>query len=133
MGVSYRNAEGYPDPVPYYAILHMERELKGYMPITYIASAFSGDVDGNLEKARAYCRFALDSGVIPIAPHLLFPQFMKEDTERELAMFMDIAVLSRCKELWVFGKPTAGMQNEIAYAKRKNMRIRYFSEKMEET
>ena len=83
-------------------------------------------------KARAYSRFAVDQGMIPIAPHLLLPQFMKEETERELAMFMDIAILSKCKELWVFGNPTAGMQGEIAYAERKEMTIKYFSEDMKE-
>ena len=57
---------------------------------------------------------------------------MKEETERELAMFMDIAILSKCKELWVFGSPTAGMQTEIAYAKRKQMTIRYFGLDMKE-
>lgn len=89
-------------------------------------------MEGNTKKARAYSRFAVDQGAIPIAPHLLLPQFMKEETERELAMFMDIAILSKCKELWVFGNPTAGMQSEIAYAERKEMTIKYFSEDMKE-
>lgn len=44
-------------------------------------------------------------------------------------MFMDIAILSKCKELWVFGNPTAGMQSEIAYAERKQMTIKYFDDK----
>lgn len=83
-----------------------------------------------MARARTYCRFAVDQGAIPIAPHLLLPQFMEEETERDLAMFMDIAILSKCKELWVFGEPTAGMQTEIAYAERKSMTIRYFDEEM---
>ena len=57
---------------------------------------------------------------------------MEEETERDLAMFMDIAILSKCKELWVFGEPTAGMQSEIAYAERKEMTIKYFCEDMKE-
>ena len=95
----------------------------------YICSAFSGDVEGNMKKARAYSRFAVDQGAIPIAPHLLLPQFMNEETERSLAMFMDIAILSKCKELWIFGSPTAGMQAEITYAEKKQMIIKYFDEK----
>lgn len=129
MGVSYRNPEGYADPVPYAALLNMERK---YMPMVYICSAYSGDVERNVAKARKYCRYAVDEGAIPIAPHLLLPQFMEEDTERELAMFMDIAILSKCKELWAFGSPTAGMENEIAYAKRKQMTIKYFNEDCKE-
>lgn len=123
--LEYRNPEGYADPVPYYAIADRG---KRYRPIVYICSPYSGDVEGNTEKARGYSRYAVDQGVIPIAPHLLFPQFMKEETERELAMFMDIAILSKCKELWVFGESTAGMQKEIAYAERKQMTIKYFKE-----
>ena len=132
MGVGYRNPEGYADPVPYQAISNMDKEQKRYMPMVYICSAYSGDVEGNAEKARRYSRFAVDTGKIPIAPHLLLPQFMEEESERELAMFMDIAILSKCRELWVFGKPTAGMLSEIAYAERKQMTIRYFNEECKE-
>ena len=132
MGVGYRNPEGYADPVPYQAISNMDKEQKRYMPMVYICSAYSGDVEGNAEKARRYSRFAVDTGKIPIAPHLLLPQFMEEESERELAMFMDIAILSKCRELWVFGMPTAGMLNEIAYAERKQMTIRYFNEECKE-
>ena len=132
MGVDYKNPEGYADSVPYQAIFNIEKEQKRYRPIVYICSPFSGDVAGNTIRARQYSRFAVDKGAIPIAPHLLLPQFMEEETERELAMFMDIAILSKCKELWVFGEPTAGMQNEIAYAERKNMTIRYFDSDMKE-
>ena len=110
----------------------MDKEQKRYMPMVYICSAYSGDVEGNTEKARRYSRFAVDAGRIPIAPHLLLPQFMEEESERELAMFMYIAILSKCRELWVFGKPTAGMLNEIAYAERKQMTIRYFNEECKE-
>ena len=132
MGVGYRNPEGYADPVPYQAISNMDKEQKRYMPMVYICSAYSGDVEGNTKKARRYSRFAVDAGRIPIAPHLLLPQFMEEESERELAMFMDIAILSKCRELWVFGKPTARMLNEIAYAERKQMTIKYFNEECKE-
>lgn len=132
MGVGYRNPEGYADPVPYHVISNMDKKQKRYMPMVYICSAYSGDVEGNTEKARRYSRFVVDQGAIPIAPHLLLPQFMKEKSERELAMFMDIAILSKCKALWVFGQPTAGMLNEIAYAERKQITIRYFNEECKE-
>ena len=109
---------------------NIDKEQKKYRPIVYVCSPYSGDVVGNTEKARKYCRYAVDQGAIPIAPHLLLPQFMKEETERELAMFMDIAILSKCKELWVFGSPTAGMQSEIAYAESKKMTIKYFEDEV---
>ena len=90
--------------------------------------------EGNAEKARRYSRFAADAGMIPIAPHLLFPQFLSEETERELAIFMDLVLLGKCEQLWVFGGEVSdGMRREIGKAKQKNMTIRYFTEDMEET
>lgn len=107
--------------------VHVSLATKGdYRRMVYICSAYSGDVKNNLIRARGYCRYAVDQGAIPIAPHLLFPQFMSEDTERDLAMYMDIVVLSHCKELWVFGEPTDGMKKEIAYAESRQMKIKYF-------
>lgn len=105
----------------------------GYRQLVYICSPYSGNVQMNTEKARHYCRFAADSGAIPIAPHLLFPQFLSEETERELAMFMDMVVLEKCGQLWVFGSEVSeGMRREIDKAKRKNMKIRYFTEDLKE-
>lgn len=102
-------------------------------PLVYICSPFSGDIEGNTKKAREYSRFAVDQGAIPLAPHLLLPQFMSEQTERELAMFMDMVFLGRCDEIWVFGRNISrGMAAEIEIAKQKNMKIRYFTEDLKE-
>ena len=49
--------------------------------LVYICSPYSGDVKTNTEKAKDYCRFAVEKGNVPIAPHLLFPQFMDEESE----------------------------------------------------
>lgn len=58
---------------------------------------------------------------------------MKEETERELAMFMNMVFLGRCEELWVFGNVISeGMQMEIKKAQKKNMKIRYFTEDLVE-
>lgn len=102
-------------------------------PLVYICSPFSGDIEGNTKKAREYSRFAVDQGAIPLAPHLLLPQFMSEQTERELAMFMDMVLLGRCEEIWVFGSNISnGMAAEIEIAKQKNMKIRYFTDDLKE-
>ena len=135
MTISKFNSEGYYDPTTYEALLKVEREKKAarYRPLVYICSPFSGDISGNIERAKKYSRYAVDSKAIPIAPHLLFPQFMSDDAERELALFMDMVLLGKCEELWVFGElVTEGMSAEIAKAKRKNMKIRYFTEDCEE-
>lgn len=135
MAISKFNSEGYYDPTTYEALSKVEREEKAarYRPLVYICSPFSGDISENIERTKKYSRYAVDSKAIPVAPHLLFPQFMDDDAERELALFMDMVLLGKCEELWVFGElVTEGMSAEIAKAKRKNMKIRYFTEDCEE-
>lgn len=134
MGVNMRNSEGYYDPTAYEALSNIEREAKSvrsFRPVVYICSPLSGDIESNQAKARAYCRFAVDSGYIPIAPHIYFPQFMNEHSpkERNLALFMDTVLLTKCAELWVFGDTISrGMSVEMEKARRKGQPIRYFTE-----
>ena len=47
----------------------------------FICSPFRGDMEGNARKAAGYCRTAWKKGVLPVAPHLLFPQFLNEGIE----------------------------------------------------
>ena len=42
----------------------------------FICSPFRGDMEGNARKAAVYSRMACEEGHLPIAPHLLFPQFL---------------------------------------------------------
>ena len=117
MSVFGRNQEGYLDPTAAEAIAKADK--KKYLPLVYICSKYSGDVVTNTEAAKRYSRFAVDQDAIPLAPHLLLPLYMKEESERELAMFMDMVLLGKCDELWVFGEEaSAGMCAEIAKAKR---------------
>lgn len=126
-----RNAEHYLDLTAYQAIKNVEPQRVPFRPIVYVCSPYAGDVEENIRKACAYCRYVTDQGYIPLAPHLYLPQFLDEETERELALFMDIALLSRCAELWVFGDIISeGMEKEIQYAQRKGKPIRYICEVM---
>ena len=107
---------------------------KKYLPLVYICSKYSGDISGNTEAAKRYSRFAVDQGAIPLAPHLLLPLYMHEDSEREFAMFMDMVFLGKCDELWVFGdEASKGMFMEIAKAKKHRKKIRYFDSACKET
>lgn len=134
MGISKFNSEGYHDPTAHEAVRNIEKEQKKWRPLIYICSPYSGDVEANALRARRYSRFAVDRGAIPLTAHLLFPQFMSETKERELALFMDKVLMGKCEEVWVFGKDiTSGMAAEIAKAKMKNMTIRYFTEDCKET
>lgn len=129
-----RNQEGYPDPTATEAIAKVSRAERKYLPLVYICSPYSGDTVRNTEAAKRYSRFAVDKDAIPLAPHLLLPMYMEEDTERELAMFMGMVLLSKCDEIWVFGDDvTDGMRAEIAKAKKMYKKLRYFDRSCQET
>lgn len=138
MNINKFNSEGYYDPTTYEALSSIENEersLRTFRPIVYICSPYAGDVETNVQKARRYCRFAVDKGYIPIAPHLLFTQFLNDDNpkERQLGIFFGNAVMSKCSEVWVFGEHISnGMEAEIKRAKWKNYPLRYFNEDLEE-
>ena len=123
MDQDYRNSEGYPDPTAGAALKF------GYRPVVYICSRYRDDVETNVYNAQLYCRYAVEQGYIPIAPHLLLPQFMDEETERDLALFMGRVLMSKCSEVWVFGdERSEGMNAEIAYAVAKEKYIRFINE-----
>ena len=131
------NAEGYPDPTAYNALSAIERDerAKPYLPLVYIASPFAGDMERNLERARGYCRLAVSKGCIPLAPHLLYPQFMDDETSetRELGIFFALVLLGKCDEIWVFGERISeGMSREIAKAERRGISVRYWNSRCEE-
>ena len=101
----------------------------------YICSPYSGEVARNVTAARRYCRFAVNKGYMPLAPHLLFPQFLNDTVpaERGLGLSFGMALMSLCAEVWVFGLAvSAGMEAEIELAMRRDIRLRYFSENCEE-
>ena len=104
--ISKYNPEHYLDMTAYEALRNLDKEnKKGFRPIVYICSPFAGDTERNTQKARGYSRFAVSKGVIPLAPHLIFPQIMDDShqEERETALFMGMVLLTKCRELWCFG------------------------------
>lgn len=124
-----RNGEGYADPTAYAALTNIMKE-NGFV---YICSPYLGNPRVNVMRARGYCKFAVGKGKIPIAPHLYFPQFMPEATERDAAMRMNFKLMEICGDLWVFGSDISeGMAAEIAEAKRQGKIVRRFTTKCEE-
>lgn len=98
----------------------------------YICSAFRGDTEENIRKTKEYCRWAAkECGVIPIAPHLLFPQFLDDENEAEceLGISYGLELLADCSALWYFGdRVTQGMVIEINEACRLRVPVRYVPE-----
>lgn len=143
----YRNESGYADPTfeavmskmmaeyraEQRAIYRRQTEIK-QRPKVYVVSPYSGDVSNNVEAARKYCRFVAMKKHIPLASHLIYPQFLKDDNpaERELGTMFGMALLAMCDEVWVFGKErTTGMKAEINEARRLHKTIRFVTEKSE--
>ena len=145
MSISKYNSEGYYDPTTYEALKNIEKEelkMAGlykpdeFRPLVYICSPYRGDTEKNTEKARKYSRFAVESKAIPMTPHLLYPQFMDDSNpeERYLATHViNYVLIGKCQEVWVFGEDISeGLGREIALAEKRRMKIRYFTETMEE-
>jgi len=107
-----------------------------YYPLVYVCSPYRGNVDENVINARKYSRFTFDEKNIPITPHLLYPQFINDNDlfERNIAIHkINYVLIGLCKEMWVFGDViTEGMEREILIAKKRKMRIRYFSKDLKE-
>ena len=134
MGINKHNAEGYPNPTAYEALTAVQREEKPkdrpYRPLVYVCSPFAGDVERNIENARRFCRFAVEQGAIPLAPHLHYPQFMDDADPAQRKDGLRFALILLCKtdEVWVFGENMSeGMKREIEKARAKNIPVRFFS------
>lgn len=133
MGIDKFNHEGYSDPTTYEALTNIHREemaadkKAAYLLLVYVCSPYAGDVENNVKK---YSRFAVEQNAIPVTPHLLYPQFMDDnnENEREMAMHFNYVLLGKCTEVWVFGGVVSrGMAREINVAKKRRMKIRWFT------
>ena len=120
----------------YKELLDMFDKADEYYPLVYVCSPYRGNVEENVINARKYSRFTFDNKNIPLTPHLLYPQFLNDDDifERNIAIHkINYVLIGLCKEMWVFGDAiTDVMQREILIAKKRKMRIRYFSQDLKE-
>lgn len=144
----YRNSEGYSDPTAGEAMGKVMREYRQNQreqwrrkteitgrPKVYVVSRYAGEVSRNVENARKYCRFVAQQKRIPIASHLIYPQFMDDNdpAERELGTMFGLALLAQCDEVWCFGTTkSAGMTQELHEANRLKKRVRFFTAELEE-
>lgn len=129
------------DPTTYEALTNIHREEMAadknaaYLPLVYVCSPYAGDVENNVKNAKRYSRFTVEQNAIPVTPHLLYPQFMDDnnENEREMAMHFNYVLLGKCSEVWVFGGVVSrGMAREINVAKKRRMKIRWFTWDMKE-
>ena len=85
----------------------------------------------NIERTQIACSLLTKLGLLPIAPHLYFPQFLNDDDpkEREKGMMLGRELLCGCDELWAFGgRISEGMEAEIKQAKASDIPVRFCDE-----
>ncbi|MBW7573170.1 DUF7768 domain-containing protein [Caproiciproducens faecalis] len=101
------------------------------MKLVYICSPLKGDMQENIKKATAYCAYAAEQGVIPLAPHTIFTQYLDDTVplQRQKGLMMGMELLKHCSELWVCGDVVSeGMKREISYAQKHDIATLYYSE-----
>ena len=105
------------------------------MKMVYICSPLRGDIEDNIKRATQYCEFAVDCGVMPLAPHVAWNGVLDDNIpkKRELALKLGLELLHRCDEVWVMGRKIShGMRGEIEAAQRLHIPVIYMLDEVVE-
>ena len=95
----------------------------------YVCHPYRSDPALNSVKVRIIAQNLVAMGVLPVAPQLYLPQFINEETQRELALALCVELLKTCDEVWVFGEHvTEGMERELVEAHARRMFVRFVSQ-----
>lgn len=104
------------------------RKVEKKRRIVFVCSAYGGDEE-NQRRAEEYCTREVAAGNIPFAPHVYFPRFMSEKTDRERGILFGLIFLAFCDEIHVYGDLTNGMRREIRRAIELGIRVVYMEAK----
>lgn len=100
------------------------------MKVVYVCSPWRAADEAGRERHRALalavCREVALAGDVPVAAHLLLPQFLDDahPDERELGLRCGGVLLARCDEVLVAGEVSEGMAREIRDAERMGIPVR---------
>lgn len=103
------------------------------MEKVFICSPMKGDVEKNLNLAKFAARVLINSGYIPVVPHLYFPQFLDDNDqyERIKGIKMGVELMKECDRMWIIGTTiTNGMEYEINEAKKAKVPALLYDEKL---
>ena len=98
-----------------------------YRPTSKTEECRKGELVANISHAKNACRILATLGFLPLAPHLYFTQFLKDEDaqERNTGMKLGMRWLEDADELWVFGNTVSeGMAAEIEKAHELNKPVR---------
>ena len=103
------------------------------MEKVFVCSPMKGDVEKNLKLAKFAARVLINSGYIPVVPHLYFPQFLDDNDqyERIKGIKMGVELMKECDRMWIIGTTiTNGMEYEINEAKKAKVPALLYDEKL---
>ena len=111
-----------------------EIDQKG-MKLVYICAPFwahgEEERQRKLIKMESLSWFACTQGMIPVAPHLMYPAFLQDDDEDEncYGFVCSMRLLSLCDEVWVLEDCgiTREMEFELRMARKFGLPVRFFS------
>ena len=71
--------------------------------LCYVCSPYRGNTERNIEYAKELTRLALDSGYVPVTPHLYLTQVLDEDEpeQREKGMAAGTELLKHCRYILI--------------------------------
>lgn len=102
-----------------------------YRPTSKTEECRKDELAANISRAEKACRILATLGFLPLAPHLYFTQFLKDEDaqERNTGMKLGTRWLEDADELWVFGNTISeGMAAEIEMAHELNKPVRNLPE-----
>ena len=96
-----------------------------------LSSSYQKTVELNQSQARDLCGMFIHLGLLPIAPHIYFTQFLNDndETQRLIGIKMGIELLKECDIMYVYDtdKISNGMKEEINFVQEKDIPIIYES------
>ena len=97
-----------------------EPVLSGVEGRVFICSKYAGDIEHNVRVAQALCRMALEGGLAPFAPHLLYTQFLDDSdpVQRDIGISTGLRFMETCDVVWVYvGEGVSdGIRRELEHA-----------------
>jgi hypothetical protein len=88
------------------------------MSVVFVSHPYSSDPAANRKRVAAIARRLALAGHLPLPPQLLFPHFIDEHTERDLALKLCLELLALVDQVRVYGEFSEGMRLEIREAER---------------
>lgn len=85
------------------------------------------ELRNNIDQATRACRLAVSKGLIPLAPHLYFTQFLDDNDpqERRLGQQAGKEWMRYVSEVWIVGdRISSGMEEELKLARLRGIPIK---------